>query len=383
MRQVGAGLLAGMLCLLLLASAGPASGSDHADPALHPPSSQDAGITGLFAFMEGDRLVIVMNIHRGLTAPPPYECEGFEYTVHFDLTSEVSYESPENLARYGGSVVDPTAIRTDAEIRVRLNSDASFADGYPIFQGFLGDSADIFKYSGVRDDPFIFPRFFGTNVIAMAASVPLSAFPAGQQDWVLWATTTEDGKQIDHVGRSNRTQLGRLDFLNTLAVQDQTAAISEELASGQSIQATLMHLMSHVPGLAALSGGFQYVLQVRHYDVVPDVIIFTTRRAPGFPNGRRLEDDVAGLTCAQGDCVLQELAFIEGHWPRQTVNDKPFLNDFPYLADPWPSRPTTETKDRCGLIFWTVILAVVAVVIARWRRRASIDETPWVRPYGG
>jgi len=65
------------------------------------------------------------------------------------------------------------------------------------------------------------------------------------------------------------------------------------------------------PNLNRLSG-----LLIRHYDSAPDVI-FTTTRPPGFPNSRRLDDDVALLTCAQGDCPLQENSFIDStQWPR-------------------------------------------------------------------
>src|SRR5438477_398686 len=48
-------------------------------------------------------------------------------------------------------------------------------------------------YSGVRDDPFIFPMFFGTNVIAMVMSIPLDCFPGGQQDFLFWGTSHHRG----------------------------------------------------------------------------------------------------------------------------------------------------------------------------------------------
>jgi hypothetical protein len=36
------------------------------------------------------------------------------------------------------------------------------------------------------------------------------------------------------------------------------------------------------------------------------------------------EDDVALLTCEQGDCPLQDNSFIDSNqWSRATVNDKP------------------------------------------------------------
>jgi hypothetical protein len=68
----------------------------------------------------------------------------------------------------------------------------------------LGNPDAIRVFTGVRDDPFIFPKFFKRNAIVMVLSIPFSAFPAGQQDWLLWGTSAQvkDGAQIDHVGRS-------------------------------------------------------------------------------------------------------------------------------------------------------------------------------------
>ncbi len=81
-------------------------------------------------------------------------------------------------------------------------------------------------------------------------------------------------------------------------------------------------------------------------DLHSDVMIFTTRFPPGYPNGRMLTDDVNAITCTTGDCLLQELSFIEGDWPRATVNDKPFLADGPYLAEPWLDRPPPPPPTR-------------------------------------
>ena len=84
---------------------------------------------------------------------------------------------------------------------------------------------------------------------------------------------------------------------------------------------------------------FNYLFRIRPYDLQPDVMIYTTRYPAGFPNGRQLEDDVAHLTCEWGDCILMELSYVQDNkTPRVTTNDKPFLDTFPYLAEPWPAR---------------------------------------------
>ena len=75
----------------------------------------------------------------------------------------------------------------------------------------------------------------------------------------------------------------------------------------------------------AISGLLEFTFLIRHYDLAPDVMIFTTRFPPGFPNGRQLADDVNAIVCTTGDCLLQELSFIEApmaarHQERQGVS---------------------------------------------------------------
>jgi hypothetical protein len=238
----------------------------------------------------------------------------------------------EDRARYGGAVPNSTGIKADINIRIRLNDDVTFKDVK--FEG-LGGTEQIVKWTGVRDDPFIFPRFFKRNVISMIFSIPRTSFPADKHDYIIWGSVYEDGKQIDHVGRSNRSQLGRFDFLNTIPPNEQVAAIMKKKKSRDR----LYNWLNKYKETQQLAGLVQYVLQIRKYDIHPDVMIYSDRYPPMFPNGRQLPDDIVGLTCAQGDCILQELALIEGDWPRATVNDKPFSEQFPFLADPWPDNP--------------------------------------------
>ena len=136
------------------------------------------------------------------------------------------------------------------------------------------------------------------------------------------------------------------------------------------------------PQPKAIAGLIQYVLQIRKYDLAPDVMIYTDRFAPKFPNGRQLQDDVAALTCQTGDCVLQETSFIEGGWPRRTVNDKPFLAEWPYLAEPYPERPQIAPSQPSiwpwiiglavvvAILGWAVVEIVRRSVLWLWRRRS-------------
>jgi hypothetical protein len=114
----------------------------------------------------------------------------------------------------------------------------------------------------------------------------------------------------------------------------------------------------------AVAGLLEFTLQLRKYDLAPDVMIYTDRYPVGFPNGRLLTDDVNAIVCTTGDCLLQELSFIEGDWPRATANDKPFLADWPYVAEPWPDRAPAPPPTRS---IWPYLIAVLLpLVIVIW-----------------
>lgn len=351
-----------VLCFLLLfvALALPLQASDHADPmVLEKP---DANITGLFFYPKDDQMILVFNVRRALTAPRPYNLEPYEYVIHMDVHTPVTF-GDEDRARYGGAVSNPSGISEDIAFRFRLNDDATLKS--KAFKG-LTDTDKIVVWTGVRDDPFIFPRFFKKNVISMVLSVPKSSFPAGKQDFIVWGSVYDKkGRQVDHVGRSNRTQLGRFDFLNTVPPNEQVPAIMKEMKTWDR----RFKFFNKYKETAPVAGLIQYVLQIRKYDLHPDVMIYSHRYPAVFPNGRQLPDDVAAHTCQYGDCVLQELSYIEGGFPRQTVNDKPFSAEFPFLAEPWPDNPNQPPPTPSiypRLIFVVLLFLILFWVLPLW-----------------
>jgi hypothetical protein len=331
--------------------------SDHADPInLKEPESN---LTDLFFFPQGDQMILILCVNRALIKPPPYNLAPFEYAVHFDFHTALNFDSDEDRARYGGKVANPDGLKPDATIKFRLNDNASLKE--KSFEG-LQNPDRIRVYTGVREDPFNFPRFFNRNTIAMVVGIPMSSFPAGQRDFILWGTTYKDGKQVDHVGRSNRTQQSRFDALNVLPPNEHVPEIMRQMKKWNDIYTTLNGFREPYP--KALAGLIQLVLQIRKYDVVPDVMIYTNRLPAQFPNGRQLLDDVAAQTCATGDCILQELSFIEGSWPRRTANDKPFLPDWPYLAEPYPEQ--TQMPPSMPSVWPYIIAIALANLIISW-----------------
>lgn len=367
-----------LLTLLVTAIAlapGALRASDHADPIVSPDLTP--GLTGLFVFPDGDRMVLVLGTHRALSVAGPYNLEPYEFSIHIDLDSRVSFTSAEDRARYGGTVVDPSGISPDVTLSFRLDENANLVQQR--FDG-LQETNEIRVWTGVRDDPFILPRFFGTNVIAIVVSIPRTAFPANRTDWLLWGTTTEidGGDQVDHVGRSNRTQVARFDFLNTLPPSEHVAAIRK----AHDKRERLASFVNDWPRFGAPAKSLiDAIFAIRHYDFVPDVMIYTSRYPAGYPNGRLLTDDVVLLTCQVGDCLLFESAFSDTEeWPRQTVNDKELLSEFPYLAEPWPAKEPARQGVRWGcwitLLLLLLILAVFLAIacflcrlVARWRSR--------------
>jgi hypothetical protein len=359
-------------CLLVFFSYA-SRASDHADPLRISSEEQAANLTGLFFFPKGDQYILILNVHRSLTGAPPYVLEPFEFNINMDTHSQVTFDSPEDRARYGGTIVNPERISPDVNIKIRLNNDVTVKE--KLFEG-LKNPEKIVLYTGVRDDPVILPRFFNVNVIAMVLSIPKSSFSENQKTWLLWATSRRvNGKQFDHVGRSNRTQLGRLEILNTIPPSEHVAAIKKQAESVEKLQKFLQACLPPLANLNQLSG-----LLIRHYDYVPDVMIYTNRFEPRFPNGLRLEDDVALLTCNQGDCSLQENAFIDAkQWPRATKNDKTLLAEFPFLAEPWPEKMQAQSPSCWPyvmkyLIMPLIIVAAFIIGLFIWQRRKCHDH---------
>ncbi len=378
--------------------------SDHADP-VDPLMirSTTGGLTGLFVFPTKDRqrsdidpetgdrvplidpdradgLAIVLCVSRGLAENPPFEdLDDYTYKIFIDWNSDVvindstdgsaSSEEERATARYGGLVTRPDRIAESVVIAMQIEESAE--DFLEQTARLVGESdaedLELSKddwYVGVRDDPFIFPQFFGTNVIAMVVHIPYNQLPTDRRRFLIWATSERHGAQIDIVGRAQRTQLPRFDLLNTLHPSKHVRVIEEAI---------------HNPGLVQDLMGFLIPpeFMFRPFDSRPDVLIFSKDHPVGYPNGRRLEDDVAKLACEQGDCQLFELSFAEPRSPRSslharyvggrpTANDKPFLDSFPYLAEPWtdptPTDPPALSYRNLVLLIFLILVAVVVIL---------------------
>lgn len=360
----------GLVAMLVMAFSAAPHASDHADPIdLFMRNPLEPGITDLFVFPSPDKpgeMVVILCVRRALTQTASLRLEPYTYKIHMDLNTAVGGDE-QQVARYGGSIAHPEGITPQVTLTFRFNNDASIREKR--FDG-LQTADGITVWSGVRDDPFIFPQFFGTNVVAVVTSIPMRAFPRDQSTFIVWATSEKDGKQIDHVGRSLRTQQPRFELLNTLPPSQHRRATMEEHDSPGLIRDLGVKFLN-LPQL------FAY----REWDHVPDVLIYDARRPVGFPNGRLLTDDVAALLARYGDTLLYELSYtVNRSWPRRTTNDKAFLPAFPYLAEPWPdrmvTRPGLTTPNKLKLaaiaIGFVAVWFVSAYLFALWYHRRKL-----------
>ncbi|MEX2208513.1 MAG: hypothetical protein WEF50_20020 [Myxococcota bacterium] len=387
---------AALLAAVLVAPS--ARASDHADPmslnVFEVQGEPEANITDLHAFIvdefglpgrleplaKGNRLVISLCVRRSLR---PDEAElldlaPYRFRVHLDLAPSVRFVDEKAAAGktgaalvaaqrdlsmqalYGGVITHPERIVERAllefDLRLARETDPSaelkgarawgFLKGTQVEEVPFGqrpkDAKHIWVTAGLFDDPFIFPRFFRRNVVGVVASIPLdrvaSRWPDGTAPIVLWATTHADGKQIDHDGRSLRTQLPRFGHLNDKPPSAQERAIARVHAEPTLVEALLGSIVAPL---------FAH----RHYDSVPDVMIYDLRKPARFPNGRRLEDDVAKTLADAGETLLLELAYAESReFPRATRNDKEFRPDFPYLAEKWSQEEIDDANHEFGIV---------------------------------
>jgi hypothetical protein len=366
---------ASSVAILLCTSYHLCRGSDHADPQsvtnpFYVQPEPDANITDLHAFIvdrlvgennqviEGEHLIVSLCVRRALTPEQArmLTLKGYKFRVHFDLDPKVrifedtnSRDALHDMGRsmqalYGGIITEPGNITEDALLEFELElttegegkvpqaviSGKPRTDHFKAAPNVVRSAAELRPgviniQAGIFDDPFIFPRFFRRNVVGIVTAIPLSAVPLpnGKGPILLWATTHKGEKQIDHVGRSLRTQLPRFGYLN------------DKMPSEHVTEITRVHdrptLMEDI--LATLISPLE---AHRHYDSVPDVMIYDLRKPAKFPNGRALRDDVPKALADAGETLLVELAYTESkQFPRAETNDKEFRETFPYLAERW------------------------------------------------
>lgn len=262
------------------------SAADHGDvPFLREIGRSDAQLAGLFAFSRDDKLVII------LTSDPAIPSEVTEYIfptdvkfrICIDNDSEVVFDDPFDLEKFGGTVVQPKKINPDIVFKISFKD-----DNRPRLKSNRRKFLEHAKlFTGLRDDPFIRKPREGRNIAAMVLEIPLEDVLAKQSTLLVWAEAKLKGikgKMQDLAGQALRSQLPENALMNELRPKKHSKKL----------------------GLA------------------PDVVIYDTSIEAAFPNGRELTDDVVDLVGVM----------LPGEDPSPTTNDVPFLEEFPYLAPP-------------------------------------------------
>ena len=298
------------ICVLVAASGatGRVVAADHDDTnLLKAVPRHDARLTDLHVFTgswaRGNGKVqrtLVLAVSTNPTIPTTLASYLFPsdltLSIRIDRSTPVDYDvDPAATQTYGGTIMDPAAIHPDLEFTVTFD-----ADGRPhLAMSGLDEDTPIRLFAGLRDDPFIRGPRQGRNVASVVIELPLQVVADGRQhqNLLVWAKTSVPGLT------------GPMDDLGGRALRSQFAENME---------------------LNDLEPAEHYEVM----DTVPDVVIFDTRRPAAFPNGRAFSDDVVDLVgdprILSTDCVVPGDPLL----CNPSVNDRPFLRAFPYLAEP-------------------------------------------------
>jgi Domain of unknown function (DUF4331) len=299
----------GMLVVLLTLSTQllPALASDHTDTPLHIDTGRDdARLTDFWSFVQNGRLVMIMGINPFLPAEVREYVFPTDVTYSFfiDRDSRVSFNDPVVKAAFGGTVDTPIQIREDISFNVTF--DRWNRPQVEIAGCSSSESERIRErmrvFTGLRAEAFIFAPFVNNNIGAIVIDVPLNEIRNNDNDTLLlWTTSRVD----DFAGQ-----------FQELAGRTLYSQFDEKLALN------FIHPSQHRAALG----------------LNPDLIILNTRASSGFPNGRRLQDDIVDLVAALpapfNDARAFDLEFDLASF-HATLNDiAPLPGAFPYLANP-------------------------------------------------
>ncbi len=204
----------------------------------------------------------------------------------------------------------------------------------------IGSSSNFthFLFAGLRDDPFFGSthdirhfadsgdaseltgnnEFAGENVMTIAVRVPLSDVTLGgvNPSVNVWTRTIDgDGNQLDRAGRP---------LLNSLVLSGEDSA-THRTTSPETDRGNFRN--SVIAQVKSLSNDTYTDTEAAALadTLLPDVLTLDTQQPGGYPNGRKIGDDVVDLELAR---------LTKGRVTTDGVdNDNPARDSFPYLGD--------------------------------------------------
>ncbi|HEX9075642.1 MAG TPA: DUF4331 family protein [Anaerolineae bacterium] len=357
-----AALCLAAITLLVGAAATQTRAADHLDaPLVRADGRLD--ITDIYAFTQGDNTVLVMNVNplSGIlnTSAKTFSPEAL-YQFKIDNTGDakaniayrLSFEEPEKNGKQ----------KVTLSVVTGNNAENDTGKGQDIAEGqTLEPEVHTIPvkgggrlFAGLRDDPFFFDLaaftqfqhdgnpadfchpgvdfFKGTNITSIVLSVPTETLLGSSGSIIrIWGTVNlPDGhggwKQVERMGKP---------ALATVFIKPTGGANSDAYNATKPVD-DLSKWGSFFPNNPIpLLGG----ITVRNL-LLPDVLILNTagplvlNKIPfaGYPNGRRLQDDVIDTSFA----VLANAGVLPSNVTSDCVNsnDAAFLTQFPFLAPP-------------------------------------------------
>ena len=346
----------------MLSSPSAVKASDHFDaPNLTGNGQQD--IADLYAFRPSSTspnsaLILTVNPFVGSSSPSTFATDTayrFEVDTDGDAFSDITYEA--NFSAAVGGEQNYTVTRNDAPFAAGVTGTT---------QQFTTANGAANVVAGTFDDPFFFDLtgfqntlngtggftgddfFADANISALVLEIPSADF--GSEDIGVWATTIQNGTQVDRVGRP---------AINTVLIgEDLKQAFNEANPDGDE-NAFGAEVTSNIEGL---NGNNTAAAEGLTETLLADILTFNTTDAGGFLNGRRLEDDVidASLGLITNGGITTDLI---------GVNDVPFVLDanndslFPFLA---PAQ-ATAVPEPSGVL---AIAVAFGTCLVRRRRKS-------------
>lgn len=268
--------------------------ADHGDtPQLIQQARHDGRISDHHAWHQGSDFVMSMCTNPAIpVGVASYKfAEDLTLRFHIDNRSAVDFTQPN--ADRPGLITDPGNVAANITLEFSFDANGNYA---MVSEGLTAEQeARIRVFAGLRDDPFINGARNGRNSACIVVQMPLADVKGAGDSLLTWTTSKVPdvhGPIAEHGGRALRSQVVELLALNTLRPRAHWTEL----------------------GLA------------------PDVVIHNLGAPSGYPNGRILTDDVIDQVMDTRGKPGNPFGNATAQAP--TENDKPFLADFPYLADP-------------------------------------------------